>query len=62
MNPNDNSGPRQFSVAAAALYLEIHPQTVYDLIAQKLIRYRRKGPRKGRLFFLKCDLDDYLDN
>lgn len=62
MKSNAIAGPRQFSVAEAALYLEVHPQTVYDLIARKQIRSRRKGPRKGRLFFLQCDLDDYLDN
>jgi excisionase family DNA binding protein len=62
MKPNPGAGPRQFTVAEAALYLEVHPQTVYDLTAGKKIRSRRKGPRKGRIFFLQCDLDDYLDN
>ncbi len=64
MNPNDNSGPRQYSVAEAALYLKIHSQTVYELAAAKpkQIRSRRKGRKKGRIFFLQCDLDDYLDN
>lgn len=64
MKSNAIAGPRQFSVAEAALYLEIHSQTVYELVAAKpkQIRSRRKGRRKGRIFFLQCDLDDYLDN
>jgi len=60
MNSNAIAGPRQFSVADAALYLEMHPQTVYDLAARKQIRSRRKGPKKGRLYFFQCDLDAYL--
>jgi len=61
MNSNAIAGPRQFSVADAALYLEMHPQTVYDLAAGKQIRSRRKGPKKGRLYFFQCDLDAYLE-
>ena len=62
MKSNAVAGPRQFSVAEAALYLEIHSQTVYELAAVKLIRSRRKGPKKGRIYFLQCDLDAYLGN
>jgi excisionase family DNA binding protein len=47
-------------VLEAADYLELHPSTVYTLIAERLIQHRRKGPKKGRLFFLEEDLQDYL--
>ena len=53
-------GPRQYSVQEAAEYLQLHFITVYNLIQAGMIDYRRKGPRKGRLFFLEEDLDDYL--
>ena len=52
--------PRQYTVLEAADYLELHPSTVYTLIAERLIQHRRKGPKKGRLFFLEEDLQDYL--
>ena len=54
-------GPRQFSVAESALYLKMHPQTVYELAAGKQIHSRRKGPKMGRLYFFQCDLDAYLE-
>ncbi len=54
------TGPRQYSVQEAAEYLQLHSRTVYDLIQAGMIDYRRKGPRKGRLFFLEQDLDAYL--
>ena len=49
-------------MAEAATYLKLHPRTVYDLIAEKQIPSRRKGPRKGRIFFLADDLDAYLND
>jgi len=52
--------PRQYSVLEAAEYLELHPSTVYTLVAERLVQHRRKGPKKGRLFFLEEDLQDYL--
>lgn len=60
MKPEDN-GPRQYTVAEAAEFLRLHPSTVYDLIRDRLIKGRRKGPRKGRIYFLRPDLDAYLD-
>lgn len=59
---NITTGPRQYSVAEAANHLKLHPRTVYELIAAKQIQSRRKGPRKGRIFFLDADLDAYLSN
>ena len=56
----ESCGPRQFSVIEAAEYLRLHPRTVYALIEEGLIRHRRKGPRKGRIFFLERDLEDYI--
>lgn len=52
--------PRHYSVIDAAAYLELHPQTVYALINEDLIQHHRKGPRYGRIYFLKEDLDAYL--
>ena len=53
--------PRQFTVAQAAQYLGLHSRTVYELaMSPKMLRARRKGPRKGRIFFLQKDLDAYL--
>lgn len=52
--------PEQYTVAEAAHFLELHPRTVYDLVAAEQIRFRRKGRKKGRIFFLECDLLDYL--
>lgn len=52
--------PRQFTVAEAADYLSLSTDTVYDLAANCQLKSRRKGPRKGRIFFLQQDLDDYL--
>lgn len=62
MKSNAIAGPPQISVAEAAFYLSLHPQTVYELAAVKQIRSRRKGPKKGRIFFLQCDLDAYLED
>lgn len=55
------NGPRQYSVLEAAQYLRLHYQTVYDLIRDRLIEHRRKGRRRGRIYFLQQDLDDYLN-
>lgn len=52
--------PEQFTVAEAAIYLKLSEDTVYDLAACRTIKSRRKGPRKGRIFFLQTDLDEYL--
>jgi excisionase family DNA binding protein len=52
--------PRQFTVAEAADYLLLSKDAVYDLAATRRLNSRRKGPRKGRIFFLQADLDDYL--
>jgi excisionase family DNA binding protein len=57
---DSSSRPRQYTVLEAAEYLELHPSTVYSLVAESLIQHRRKGPKKGRLFFLEEDLQDYL--
>ena len=61
MKTNIN-GPRQYSVMEAAEYLQLHYQTVYDLIRDRLIDHRRKGRRKGRIYFLLQDLDGYLES
>jgi excisionase family DNA binding protein len=53
--------PLQYSVSEAAAYLGLHPDSVYDLVKNGLIRSRRKGPRKGRIFFYESDLSAYLD-
>jgi hypothetical protein len=53
--------PIQYSVLDAAAYLGLHPDSVYDLVKKDLIRSRRKGPRKGRIFFYESDLIAYLD-
>lgn len=58
MSPN--TPPRQYTVAEAAKYLKLCKDAVYDLAAERKIKSRRKGPRKGRIFFLRTDLDDYL--
>lgn len=55
------SAPKQFSVAEAAVRLELCPDSVYDMVKKRQIRSRRKGPNNGRIFFLQCDLDDYLE-
>jgi excisionase family DNA binding protein len=52
--------PRQYSVLEAAEYVGLHPRSVYDLIRDDLINHRRKGRRRGRIFFLQEDLDAYL--
>jgi excisionase family DNA binding protein len=52
--------PRQFTVAEAAKYLGLSTDAVYDLAANCQLKSRRKGPRKGRIYFLQQDLDDYL--
>jgi excisionase family DNA binding protein len=57
---DSGSRPRQYTVLEAADYLELHPSTVYTLIAERLIQHRRKGQKKVRLFFLEEDLQDYL--
>lgn len=57
----DSTGPRQYTVTEAAQYLQLHPQTIYELVRAKLICHRRKGPKKGRIYFLQVDLDEYLD-
>lgn len=51
----------QYSVAEAAECLGLCPDSVYDLVKKRQIRSRRKGPNNGRIFFFRCDLDDYLD-
>ena len=56
----EHAGPHQYSVIEAAEYLQLHPRTVYDLIRDSLIDYRRKGRRNGRYYFLEVDLQDYL--
>ena len=56
------NAPRQFTVAQAAQYLGLHSRTVYELaMSPNILRARRKGPRKGRIFFLQKDLDAYLE-
>ena len=57
---NTPIGPRQYSVLQAAEYLRLHPRTIYELAQEKQIKSRRKGPRRGRLFFLEDDLEAYL--
>jgi len=52
--------PRQFTVREAAKYLSLCADAVYDLVAKRKIKSRRKGPRNGRIFFLREDLDQYL--
>lgn len=52
--------PRQFTVEEAAAYLGLSKDAVYDLAANRQLKSRRKGPRKGRIYFLQQDLDDYL--
>ena len=53
--------PRQYTVAKAAKYLNLCKDSVYDLVKNRKIKSRRKGPRNGRIYFLKSDLDDYLE-
>jgi len=52
--------PRQYTVAEAARFLKVCQDTVYDLVKGRHIKSRRKGPRKGRIYFLESDLRDYL--
>ena len=55
------SGPPHYSVVDAAEYLSLHPSSIYTMIETGRITYRRKGPRKGTLFFLQADLDAQLE-
>lgn len=55
-----NSPPRQYTVTEAAKYLKLCRDAVYEMAAKRRIKSRRKGPRKGRIYFLQQDLDDYL--
>ncbi len=57
---DSGSRPRQYSVLEASKFLELHSSTIYTLVAERLIQHQRKGPKKGRLFFLEEDLQDYL--
>jgi excisionase family DNA binding protein len=57
-----NTPPRQFTVAEAAKYLKLCKDAIYEMAAKRQIRSRRKGPNKGRIYFLKSDLDGYLDS
>jgi excisionase family DNA binding protein len=52
--------PKQYTVKEAAKYLKLCTDAVYDLAANCQLKSRRKGPRKGRIYFLQQDLDDYL--
>jgi excisionase family DNA binding protein len=52
--------PRQYTVPEAAKYLKLCKDAVYEMAAKRRIKSRRKGPRKGRIYFLQSDLDDYL--
>lgn len=54
--------PKQYTVKEAAKYLKLCADAVYDLVATRRIKSRRKGPRKGRIFFLQSDLDQYLES
>lgn len=54
-------GPHHYSIIEAANYLQLHSQTVYELARSRQINHRRKGQRKGRIFFLLEDLDTYLE-
>lgn len=56
----EHAGPHHYSVIEAAKYVRLHPRTVYDLIHDSLIDYRRKGRKKGRYYFLEIDLQNYL--
>lgn len=51
---------KQYTVAEAAIHLSLCEDSVYDLVRKDLITHGRKGPNKGRIFFFKEDLDDYL--
>lgn len=61
MNATVNIGPRQYTVAEAAIYLKLHSQSVYDLVARNLLTSRRKGVKSGRIYFLQTDLDEYIE-
>jgi|GEM_PF-3069928 len=52
--------PKQYTVKEAAKYLKLCTDAVYGIAANREIKSRRKGVRKGRIFFLQEDLDQYL--
>ena len=43
----------------AAKYLNISLQTLYNWVSAKKIPYENRGGGKGRLIFLKKDLDEF---
>lgn len=52
--------PKQYTVKEASKYLRLCADAVYELVSKRKITSRRKGPRNGRIYFLRQDLDDYL--
>jgi len=50
---------RGFTAAEARRYLGIGKSKFYDLLNSGRLKARRNG---GRLLFLRCDLDSYLDH
>ena len=47
------------TVREAAKLLELHPSSVYDLIATGQLPCRRVGPKRGKIVVDQADVDTY---